>query len=128
MPNTTPAEKSHPVSERLARLEQKKAALEQQIRREKFRQSAQDRKTDTRRKILAGAIVLTHADIDATFHEALYDLLNRFLLPERDRALFGLPPLPATTPMPEPLPLPASKKTHAATRIDRKESKGDGNA
>ena len=51
--------------------------------------SDRERKVDTRRKIVAGSIVLKHAETDAAFSAELFRLLNRFVLP-RDRHLFGL--------------------------------------
>ena len=48
------------------------------------------RKMDTRRKIVAGAIILKHAEIDEAFAVKLHELLDEFVS-ERDRQLFDLP-------------------------------------
>jgi len=45
---------------------------------------------DTRRKIVAGAIILNHAEIDEAFAVKLYELLDKFVS-VRDRQLFDLP-------------------------------------
>ena len=48
----------------------------------------QQRKDDTRRKILAGAAALQHAENDAAFAAELTALLNRYVTEPRNRALF----------------------------------------
>jgi hypothetical protein len=48
----------------------------------------QQRKDDTRRKILAGAAVLQHAENDAAFAAELTALLNSYVTEPRNRALF----------------------------------------
>jgi hypothetical protein len=73
----------------------KQAAIETQLRRLAARERAQDRKADTRRKILAGAAVLDRAEKDAASKTELHQLLAGFLIRADDRALFELPPLPA---------------------------------
>ena len=94
---------------RLEQLAQKKAALDAQIHREKSRLKTQARKDETRRKILTGAIALAHADRDPDFHRLLYGLLDRFIEPDRDRALLGLALKP-----PAPSPDPANDHDNAA--------------
>ena len=89
------------MTDRLTRLEQKKAKIEAEIAREKSRQKTKERKDDTRRKILTGAIALAHAERDAEFHRLLYGLLDRFIEPDRDRALLGLASK-ASPALPEP--------------------------
>ena len=70
----------------------KKAALEKQIRIAQTRASARERKTETRRKILVGAMVLSHVEQDPPAKENLFDDLNDYLERDRDRELFNLPP------------------------------------
>jgi hypothetical protein len=53
---------------------------------------SQQRKDDTRRKILAGAAVLNHAAKDEAFAAELAALLNRFVLKPQERALFDFLP------------------------------------
>lgn len=77
--------------DRLAANRQKIAALQMENARLKKQMAERRRKTDTRRKIVAGSLALAHAEIDPDFAAALYRLLNRFVL-ARDRHLFDLPP------------------------------------
>jgi DNA-binding Lrp family transcriptional regulator len=53
---------------------------------------AQERRDDTRKKIIAGALLLGLQDDDA-WKESIASLLNT-IPRDADRALFGLPPLP----------------------------------
>jgi hypothetical protein len=48
----------------------------------------QHRKDDTRRKIIAGAVLLNHAATDPAFAAELIALLNLRVTDQRDRALF----------------------------------------
>jgi hypothetical protein len=48
----------------------------------------QDRKDDTRRKIIAGAVALEHAGQNAGFAAELTALLNQYVTRPQDRALF----------------------------------------
>ncbi len=74
-------------SDRLLKLEQQRAALQRKIALEETRLKTQERKVDTRRKIIAGAIVLTHADIREAFKDILYELLQKFVEP-KDKNIF----------------------------------------
>jgi len=69
---------------------QQKQALERKLAALDARERERERKRETRRKIIAGAIVLKHAQENATFATTLFALLNRFVL-KRDRNLFDLP-------------------------------------
>lgn len=82
---------------KLEKLHKRREALLAQIRREEAKDRQRSRADDTRRKILAGAAVLEHAEDDAVFKQMLDALLARFLVRDHDRALFGLDPLPAPT-------------------------------
>ena len=68
----------------------KKSVLEKQIRIAQTRTAARQRKTDTRRKILVGAMVLSHVDQKPESNAALLRDLDEFLERDRDRALFKL--------------------------------------
>lgn len=67
------------------------------------------RSDDTRRKILAGAMVLEKADKDEAARQRLMDGLDKYLTRDDDRALFGLSKKPksATTEQPKPTALPS---------------------
>lgn len=75
-------------SDRLVKLEQQRAKLQRKIAREETRLKTQERKIDTRRKIIAGAIVLTHADMREAFKDILHELLQKFVEP-KDKHLFA---------------------------------------
>lgn len=83
MPRKTPEEK-------LQELEAKKAQLAAQITRTKAQVRSADRKRDTRRKIIAGALALEHAEQDTEFGKALRYLLNQHVKRPQDRELFDL--------------------------------------
>jgi len=76
-------------------LKEKHAALIARIKQEENKVRAKERKSDTRRKILAGAAVLEWAKRDNEFSSRLITELKAFLARDDDRALFSLPPLGA---------------------------------
>ncbi len=78
-------------NDKLNKLKEQRKALDARIRQEQNRKNTKQRTQDTRRKILAGAAVLSEAGKDVGYKTALYDLLARFLTKPEDRALFGLP-------------------------------------
>jgi hypothetical protein len=80
--------------QKIATLQQRKAALDAQLARERAKLKAKSRKDDTRRKILAGALALEHAEISPEFGNTLNRLLREHLTRDDDRRLFGLDPLP----------------------------------
>ena len=87
--------------ERLKALEQKQAQIKAQIQALKARDNAQERKDDTRRKVLLGGFVLAQMKKKGigynqmTYEDARFvDTLNN----DRDRALFGLAAKPALSP------------------------------
>ena len=77
-------------------LDARKAKLNARTRRVRSRLSARKRKTDTRRKILVGAMMLKLSDQHPNIKEFMVKHLDDFLDHPRDRALFDLPPLPTT--------------------------------
>lgn len=82
------------TTDKLEKLRAQKAALEAKIRRELGREKSQNRRHDTRKKILAGAAILDEAESDPAVRSQLTRLLARFLTRAEDRALFQLPALP----------------------------------
>ena len=87
--------------ERLKALEQKQAQIKAQIQALKVRDTAQDRKDDTRRKVLLGGFVLAQMKKNGigvqlmTYESVRFmDTLNN----DRDRVLFGLAAKPALSP------------------------------
>lgn len=82
-----------PLQDRIAELEKQQAQIKARIQRERGKLRLEERKRDTRRKIIAGALALEHAGIDPDFDAALQRLLNRYVVRPDDRALFDLPPV-----------------------------------
>ena len=81
--------------DKLKKLEEKRATLEAAIKRLRAAASATERKRDTRRKLLVGAVVLGAADRGEMPRAALTALLDRNLVRPHDRELFALPPMAA---------------------------------
>jgi large subunit ribosomal protein L7/L12 len=79
----------------------KTAELVQLKRKIQQKETAQERKNDTRRKVLLGAMYLELGGKDAELKARTIKRLNQFLTRADDRALFDLPPLPAATKPPE---------------------------
>lgn len=95
------------TTERLKKLRDKKAALEAQIRDLTSRERQQERKDDTRRKIILGAFALEHLEKnrDSHFTKTLLPLLDEYVTRQQDRDLLnarleplGLAPLPPLPP------------------------------
>ena len=73
------------------RLKQLKDRKKDQEKRQVYALTRGDRLTDTRRKILVGAMVLQEAERDQQLHANIQARLNAYLTRDDDRALFGLP-------------------------------------
>jgi large subunit ribosomal protein L7/L12 len=82
------------ADDRLEKLKARKQVIEDQIKQIENRKNAEKRKTENRRKFLAGAFALSEAEKSEDYKKALYQGLGRFLTRKEDRALFNLPPLP----------------------------------
>ena len=72
----------------LNKLLQQKAALEARIQQTKNREAVEERKRDTRRKILAGAYVIKLAEND--LKKLGRELISTGMLEPKDYALFGV--------------------------------------
>jgi len=75
--------------QKIEELEQQQAQIKAKIQKERSKLSAEKRKKDTRRKIVAGAIALEHMEHDANFAEVMKGLLKRHVK-ETDQALFEI--------------------------------------
>ncbi len=73
-------------SSRLDALQQKNEALQDQIRREKQKLVKEERKKDTRRKILVGAILQDESENDQELADRIHSLLKEKLTRADDRA------------------------------------------
>ena len=78
--------------QKLEGLKKKQAVLQARIQQMEAREKTAAKKQDLRRKILVGAFVLEEAERDGKVAE-LYQKMDKFLLRNSDRVLFGLPPL-----------------------------------
>ena len=78
--------------ERIRQLEEQRARINAEIQRVRSRESLEARKRETRRKILAGAMVLDRVARGDLTEQLFQADMERFLVHDRDRALFGLPP------------------------------------
>lgn len=66
---------------------EKKKQLEARIKAIESREKAADRKKDTRRKIILGAMILKEAERDAQFAKMLASLIEK--MDHENRLLFG---------------------------------------
>jgi hypothetical protein len=80
-------------SEKLAALLEKENQLKAQIQQLKQREREEERKKDTRRKILIGGAILAKVKRGEWHMNQLHDLLSGELKADRDRDLFDLPKL-----------------------------------
>ncbi len=83
-----------PNQTRLQNLREKRAQLDAEIARLEARKRLEERKADTRRKILIGAVMLQEMSDRDDFAEWVNQTLAQRLDKPRDRKLFGLEPLP----------------------------------
>lgn len=75
---------------RREKLLERKAQVEAQLKALDARERKRQRQEDTRRKILAGAVVLEKAAANPDFSAVLLALLDSNLTRPQDRLLFGL--------------------------------------
>ena len=73
--------------EKLKQLKAQKQAIEA---RQRTKQKEQDRKDDTRRKILLGSYLIKKMESNEANKQKILADLNEYLTEERDRKLFGL--------------------------------------
>ncbi|MCA9052143.1 MAG: mobilization protein [Planctomycetaceae bacterium] len=90
---TTTHDSKQKTLTRLEKLEQQRAKIAKQIALTKNREKQQERKLDTRRKILIGATLMTEAENKPELYDTITRLLDRYLTREDDRKLFpDIPP------------------------------------
>ena len=80
------------TNQKIENLDKKISRLQARKMAEVARLKKQKRKEDTRRKILVGAYYLDQAEKKGTM-EKLKKMMDKFLVRENDRKLFGLSPL-----------------------------------
>src|SRR3954451_25002691 len=81
-------------TDRLELLRQKRDQIDAQLKALEARNKQAERKADTRRKVIAGALALEHFEKnrDSEFARTLFRLLDEYVVRPHDRALF--PDLP----------------------------------
>ena len=119
MTNLTPSNEPEPTQARpvkKSRLEiarekaaQANALLQKLEAQARARESGQERKLDTRRKVLLGAYLLTRIQKDPEMKVQVLADLDKYLGRDAERALFDLPPLPKSEPVPVPVPATAGE-------------------
>ena len=88
--------------EKLKKLEERQNQLRAQIQKLKSKESTEERKRDTRRKVVLGAVLLEMVKSGEWSEDKLKNLLNRKLTRPRDRELFSLSLEPQGSVTPEP--------------------------
>jgi hypothetical protein len=78
-------------NDKLAKLKQQRARYDEKIKRLEKAEREKERKRDTRRKILAGAVVLTAIENEPDKKAWFARLLDQELIRDDDRELFDLP-------------------------------------
>lgn len=78
-------------AEQMQRLSEKKARIQAQFQKVAGRVKAEQRKVDTRRKVLAGAVVLKACETDEALKEKVWGLMEQSLTMNKDRTVFGFP-------------------------------------
>ena len=78
--------------ERRRKLQEKQARIKAELQRLDARERQAERKRETRRKILAGAMVLDRVARGEVTEKLFLADMDRFLERDQERALFGLPP------------------------------------
>ena len=78
------------TADRLKTLRDKREQLDAQLRALEARNKQAERKADTRRKVIAGALALEHYEKnpDSEFHRIIFRLLDEYVVRPYDRALF----------------------------------------
>jgi len=84
------------AADRLKRLEEQRARINAEIQRVRAREQQQTRKDDTRRKILAGSMLLQLVEDGEWPEDKLRTRLDAYLTRDDDRKLFDLPARDAT--------------------------------
>ena len=78
-------------SKRLEKLKEKEAKLKARIRSIEAKEATRQRKQDTRRKILLGALLAEWMEKDEALKTKVIANLDSFLKRKIDREMFGLP-------------------------------------
>ena len=76
--------------------DKKLSQIDAKLKAIKARERNQERKKDTRRKIIIGALALEHTNKNphSEFAKKMHSLINEYTIDDKSRALFDLDPLP----------------------------------
>lgn len=74
-------------ADKLQKLNEQKAALEKRIAAEEAKKNVQDRKDDTRAKIIIGGAVIADMQLHPETRRGVMEVLNRAVTKPRDREL-----------------------------------------
>ncbi len=111
------------AQDRLDKLIAKREAMNAKIRLEQGRERSRRRRHDTRRKIIAGALVL--AEEDPAIKGWLYGTLGQVLTRKDERDLFGLPALSSENPtLMSSEPDPAAARPETPLGMDEEAGRG----
>jgi septal ring factor EnvC (AmiA/AmiB activator) len=88
--------------EKLKKLEERQSQLKSQIQKLRTKEATEDRKRDTRRKVVLGAVLMEMVKSGEWTDDKLRGLLDRKLTRPRDRELFDLAPEPQGLIAPDP--------------------------
>lgn len=76
--------------ERLEKLEQEKVRIENQLKAVRYQRKAEERKADSRRKLLIGMAVVEALKDGKVTEQFLEEILDSYIVKERDRDFLGL--------------------------------------
>ena len=84
------------TTDRLDDLRRQRAVIDAQLRALEARKKQTERKADTRRKVIAGALALEHftANRNSEFARILFRLLDEYVVRPHDRGLFDFLSVP----------------------------------
>lgn len=102
-------------SDERAKLMERRAKIEARLKQLAIQDQKQRRKDETRRKVIAGALVLEHAERKADFAAELHALLNAYVTRPQDRALFDF--LKDRVPDANQAPPPAPSESFTAAAV-----------
>jgi hypothetical protein len=82
------------TADRLETLRRKREQLDAQMKALEARRNQAERKADTRRKVIAGALAMEHfeANRDSEFGRVMFRLLDEYVVRPHDRMLFPFLP------------------------------------
>jgi type II secretory pathway pseudopilin PulG len=78
-----------PIAERIAALKEAEKQTQAKLAALVARQKTEERKRDTRRKIVIGGAVLAHAALNPSFADALREVLREAVTRDMDKALLA---------------------------------------